>query len=382
MSVIDDLLTPVTADEQLESFLATLEALGLPARSWRSGGVYRTILRVVAEQYSAFSFAAVEVVASNFLETASGGWLTRLAASTFGVTRNPATFATGFITLTNSGGGIYSLATGQIRVECVTTGKSYTNQSPIALAALSTLTGVAVIAVEQGAESTAAPATVTRVVTVLPGVASSNPAAIVGQDAETDDSLRARCNASRAAGGVYGPRSIYAYAARTAKRLDGSPVDVTRVRVAADPLTGIVSVVVASASGSPTPTDLQAVRDSVEAIARPDSVTATVAGAIATPVTATIIVWARRIDGVSAADLATRVQTALATMIASYPIGGIAKPTSTQGYLYADNIAGTSRSADNSIFDIDYTGGDLAIPANGVAVFAATVDVRLVAVAT
>jgi hypothetical protein len=350
MSVIDDLLTPVTADDQLESFLATLEGIGLPARSWRSGGVYRTILRVVAEQYSAFSFAAVEVVASNFLETARGGWLTRLAASTFGVTRNPATFATGFITLTNSGGGIYSLATGQLRVECVTTGKSYTN--------------------------------VTRVVTVLPGVASANPAAIVGQDAEAYDSLRARCNASRAAGGVYGPRSIYAYAARSAKRIDGSPVDVTRVRVANDPATGIVAVVVASASGSPTPTDLQAVRDSVEAIARPDSVTATVAGAIATPVTATIIVWARRIDGVSVADLATRVQTALATMIASYPIGGIAKPTSMQGYLYADNIAGTSRSADNSIFDVDYAGGDLAIPANGVAVFAATVDVRLVAVAT
>ena len=115
-------------------------------------------------------------------------------------------------------------------------------------------------------------------------------------------------------------------------------------------------------------------------IARPETATATVAAATPVTITRTLTVWAKRTDGVAAADIKSLVETALVREAPSYPIGGIPKPPSTQGYVYADFISGVAKAAHSTIFDVDGAGADVALAAGEVAVFAISANVRLVEV--
>ncbi len=380
MISIEELLTPVTTEVQLEKFLATLETLGVKARSWREGGTLRTILRIVAATYAGFSNVVLGFVRAGFLETSTGGWLTLLAYYVYGVTRIPAAFATGKVTLTNGGGGVYTFQPGELRAISAVTGKTYANVALVNLNPGNVLT-IDVRAIEVGTASNAAPGTVTKLETTLPGVTVTNAAAIVGSDEEKDPDLRVRCKDRLAVISGKGPRGAYSYAVRSAKRPDGSAVDINRLRVSPFSSTGIVDVYVASPSGAPTPTDLPYVEESIETYARPDTVTANVIAATPVALSSSITVWARKTDGLTATDLSTMVSDAMVTMIASYPIGGIAKPPSTQGYLYADGIAGTAKAVHPAIFDVDGA-TDLALAAGEVATLATTIDVRIVDVLT
>src|SRR5205085_11030974 len=106
--------------------------------------------------------------------------------------------------------------------------------------------------------------------------------------------------------------------------------------------------------------------------------TVNVNAATGVPVTRTLTVWCKRVDGVSASDVKALVEAKLAAEIQEYPVGGIAKPPSIQGYLYADFLAGVAKSAHSSIFDIDGTGSDVALAVGEVATLAVTVNVRIV----
>ena len=114
MISVSDLITPVTTDQAMESLLSTLESFQIPARSWRTGGAYRNILRATAGLYSGLSKVVAGFAASGFLDTATGGWLTLLAYFVYGVTRPTATFATGQVLFTNTGGGNYTNAAGTV----------------------------------------------------------------------------------------------------------------------------------------------------------------------------------------------------------------------------------------------------------------------------
>jgi hypothetical protein len=378
MMTIEELLTPVTTAQQEESFLATLEGIGVPARSWRAGGSLRTILHIVAAVYAGFSTSILGFVRAGFLETATGGWLTLLAFNVYGVTRIDATFASGQIQLTNGGGGIYtSVAVGALTVTSPTTGKAYTNTSVFTLNPGDTIL-VNVQAVEQGSSSSAPPATVTTLVTVLHGVTVTNPASIVGSNAEEDPDLRQRCKDKLSIISGRGPRGAYDYAVRSAIRGDGSPVNINRKSISPSSSTGVVTIYVASPSGAPDPADLPYIVTSIETYARPDTVTANVLGANPVAFSKALTVWAKRHDGVSAVDLATLVGNALTAMVSTYPIGGIAKPPSTQGYLYGTTIEGTAESAHPSIFAIDGVGSDLAMSPGDVATLATTLTIRIV----
>lgn len=381
MISISDLLASPTGDEVLEKYLSMLETIGVAARSWREGGGPRTILRIVANAQAELMTSLLAFVRAGFLETSEGGWLTLLAYSVYLVTRISATFATGTVTLTNAGGGIYTLLAGELVVGNLLTGKTYTNLADFTLNPGVSLP-VDVRAIEQGSASNGIPGAVTKMVSVLAGVTVTNAAAIVGSNEELDADLRARCLNRLAIIGGKGPRGAYAFAVKSAVRGDGSPVDINRQRIVPNPLTGVVSVYVASPAGAPAGTDLPFIVAAIEQYARPDSVTAAVVAAAPVALTASITVWAKRQDGLTAPDLGTLVQASLLAMIQSYPIGGIAKPPSTQGYLYADGIAGAAKAAHPAIFDVDGVGGDLALAANEVATLATTVDVRLVEVST
>jgi hypothetical protein len=378
MITIADLIAPVTADQTEESFLLIIEGTGLKPRAWRDGGALRTILRIIAVVFAAFTNLISQFAASGFLETSTAGWLTLLAYSVYGVTRIPSTFASGTVTLFNGGGGVYNVAAGAFRCTSSVTGKAYTNVSGFILNPGSTL-DVPVTAVELGADSNAAPGTVTLFTTTpLAGVTCTNAAAIVGSDAETDPVLRQRCKDKLGTVSGLGPRGAYSYAVRSAVRADGSAVDVNRLSISPSSSTGIVTIYCASPAGAPLATDLDFVRASVELYARPDSVTATVIGANPLPVSKTLTVWAVAQTGVSATDLTTLVQAALLAMITTYPIGGIAKTPDPQGYLFSTRIEGAVIGAHASIFAVDGVGADVLMSAGDVATLATTITIRIV----
>lgn len=379
---IDDLITPITPDQALETFLSELEAFGIPARSWRKAGAYRTILRVLATAYAGYSQVQVAAIKSGFLDTAAGGWLTLLAQYVFNVTRINATFATGAITLVNTSGGLYTQAAGTYVVKSAASGKQYVNTAPFTLNPASTLTGVPVQALEIGSASNAVAdgagnPTIDTQVTVLNGVTVSNPAAVIGTDAETDDALRVRCLNKLASLSPNGPRGAYEYAVATATHTDGSPVNVNRAVVSPESTHGTVTVWIASPSGSPSPADITAVEANIEAIARPDSVTVFVFGATPHALSTPLTVWAKTTAGLDAPTLTTLVAQALNTMASGYPIGGIIKPPSTQGYLYAGTIEEAAASAHPAIFDVDGA-SDLLLNPGEVPVITAAVTVRFV----
>lgn len=373
---IEQLTTPVTHEQTLETFLSILETLGLPARSWRKGGVARSILSVVAKTYAGFSELMASAIKAGFLETAESDWLTQLAYNVYGVTRTEATFATGQVTVTNGGGGVYTFGAEEFLVKNID-GKVFANTAAFSLNPTDVLT-IAIRAVEVGADSSSAVGAVNALVTHLDGVTVTNAAAVVGTDAESDDELKTKCRNKLSALSMRGPRGAYEYAVTTATRPDTSPVNINRHAVSPSSSTGTVTVYCAAPSGAPDPLDLGYVRDRIEEVARPDSVTVTVLAATEVPIARDLTIWAKRTNGVSSDDIKDMVEDALLAAVTEYDIGGIPKPPSSQGYLYADFLAGIAKSAHSSIFDIDGTGADIALNPGQVAILTATVSVRIV----
>lgn len=378
MLSVSDLFTPISEADVFESFLATLETLSIPARSWRQGGAYRNILRAVSRTYAGFTVVMSNFAKAGFLDDSSGGWLTLLAHYVYGVDRPTATFATGQVLFTNLGGGVYDMTAGTVRVTWIAGGKTYATTEDLHLHSVGATQTVAVEAVEIGSASSVAPGLITGFETQLVGVTVTNPLSVVGADEMDDEDLRQLCRGKLAALSPLGARGAYDFAVGAATRLDGSPVDINRNRVLEDPLTGVVTIVCASPSGTPVSSDLDAVRTSIELYARPDSVTAVVEGAVPAAFAKALTVWARAQPGVDATTIQADVDAALVALVAGYPIGGLRKDPDTQGYLFASNIEGTAKAAHPSIFAIDGVGADLAINPDGVATLAATVTVRIV----
>lgn len=376
---LDELTAPISEDSALETFLSILETLSIPARSWRKGGVARTILRILAKTYSGFTELMAAAIKAGFLDTAEGDWLSQLAYYVYGVTRIDATFATGNLTLTNNGGGVYAKNPDEVKAKWTATGKVYSNAEAFTLNPGETKS-VSFRAVEAGSSSSAPAGEIDALETFLAGVVVTNPLAVVGADAEDDADLRQRCRDKLSTLSPRGPRGAYAYAVRTATRPDGSAVDINRWQISPSSSTGVVTVYVASPSGAPDPTDMTYVANRIEEVARPDSVTVNVLAASPVAIARNLTVWCRRVDGLTATDIETLVNNALLAEITSYPIGGISKPPATQGYLYADFLAGVVKSAHSSIYDVDGTGADIAISPGQVAVLATTITVRIIEV--
>ncbi len=373
---IDELIAPATEAQTLERFLVNLETLGLKPRDWRSGGVARSILRAVAKTYAGYTTVMAEFVRGGFLELATGVWLTRTAKYVYGVDRRPATFATGFVTLTNAGSSHGPFAADTQVVKWTSGNKSYRITEAFSLSPSEVKT-VAIKAVEAGSSSSAPATQISAFETPLIGVTVSNASPVVGNDEESDPELRQRCLDKLSALSLRGPRGAYRYAVTSATRTDGSPVDINRFAISPSSSTGVVTVYCASPSGVPVTTDLDFVKDSIEKWARPDSVTVNVLAATSVTVTRSITVYATYTEGVSATDIKALVEAAITPISKTYPIGGIVKPATTQGYLWANYVEGVIKAAHASIFDVTGWGADVALAAGQVATLSVTVDVRI-----
>lgn len=376
---LDELTKPSTEDEVFEKFLSSGEELGLPSRSWRKGGAFRVILRIVARLYAAFSAVIAAFISSGYLEKASGEWLARLAYYVYFVDKRRATFAREKLTLTNSGGSVFEdIQPGAMVAIAPGTKKAYRNTGVFTIGALETVEAE-FEAVEIGSASAAAPGTITQLEAVYDGVTATNPKSFIAIDDESDESLRQGCRDKMAARSVRGPRGAYAWAIREAKRVDGSPVNINRYSISTSSSKGQVSIIVAAPSGAPAADDLTAIDESIELRARPDAVRVLRSSATEVVVARALTIYAQRTDGVTADDLRSLVASAFVAEQPRYPIGGLPKPPSTIGKVWSDWIAGVAKGAHSTIYEIDGQGSDVDLGEAEVPVFQITVPtVRLV----
>jgi hypothetical protein len=371
MFTIDELIqsyTPADVQTHLENLL---EAINVPAKSWRSGSVAKRLLVTVSTLGSQATVLSSSIVAGLFLLLGSGSLLSAHAEDVYDVTRIPATFATGFVVLTNTGGTVFTVGANECIVRAGDTKKTYRITSGFTLGAFATSAPLPIEAMEAGSASTAAATEINEFETPLTLVTVSNPAAVVGRDAETDADLVQRCLLKKATWSPHGPADAYEYAARSATLVGGTPTNITRVKVSPSSSTGEVYVYCATPSGTPTSDEIAAALANVQTYAQTDTDKVFVLGATPVVSSQTVTIWAR--GGVQATIIA-RAQAAVAKLIATYPIGGIAKVEGGQGYLYLEAIGAacirssidesTGQSAGYEVFDVDFGVSDADTPLN------------------
>jgi hypothetical protein len=347
---LDELTTPRTSAQIKADIYAALAAQGLATTTWKPGAVVRTIIAAFAIVLAAFSQLQAAIARGGFLDLAEGRWLTLVAKHVYGVERDAGAFATGSVTLTNAGGGVYSLAPGDLILAHATSGKTYRNTATVNIVAGPSSVSVAVQADELGTASSAGGGTITVLKTPLPGITATNPAALVGRDEELDPALRQRCREKTATLSPFGPKDAYHYLAKSATRVaTGELIGVTRVKLVPDGVGGITAYV-ATGSGNvlgtmlDTSTDLGAVHAQLDAYAAPLSITVTTTSATPKAIGVTYEAWVADTINKTNDEIHTAVETKLVAWMAAQPIGGYAI-SPAPGRVYVEAIEGVIAEA-------------------------------------
>jgi hypothetical protein len=342
----------MTREQVQASIYDVLAQLGVGTTSWKPGAVVRTMIVGTSIVLAAFSALQAEIAKSGFLELAEGQWLTLVARHVYGVERITATFATGQLTLYNSGGGVYVMAPGDLVALNPVTGKTYRNASAFTLSALSDVT-IDIIAVEAGSTSSALPSTITELTTTLLGVSCDNTLGLVGLDDERDPALRSRCSEKLGALSPFGPWDAYASAARNAKRADGSSLGVTRFRITKDGY-GNVTTYLATASGEVPGADVVDADEAIQQWAAPLAVTAHTESALGHAVPVTYEVWLYNTSGLSPSAVQDAIALRLQSFFSTQPIGGNVIG-SDPGKVFHDAIRRTIGASVAEIFHVVVT---------------------------
>lgn len=334
---LQDLVVEKTPEEMLEQELTLAQAEGLPTTSWQSGSVVRTILLVMASMFSMFSKIIIEPIRGGFGDLLSSlGWAKIWSKQMYDVDAVGAAAATGYIDATNAGTSSYPLQAGELIVASSVTGKLYRNSAAITINASSTLSDIAISAVEVGTGSNAAPGDVSVIVgPSLDGVTVTNAQPILGSDDETTAAIVLRSRAKLASLSPNGPKDAYNYVAKTPE-LAATSTPITRAMTRADPVTGLVTVYVATAGGAPSGADIAICQTAEDKWAEPWCTTATVVAA--TPVTIAVTYTAVVRSSLAESDIKAAIAVALTSYFADLPIGGEVIAPLTVGYLYVDSL--------------------------------------------
>jgi hypothetical protein len=356
----NDLIEPATAEEVQAKYFDILGAVGVTTTQWSPGSVLRTYISGTSILIASLSEVMALMTRSGYLEFSEGDWLTTVAHYVYGVDRNLATSATGKLTLVNSGGALYSLGPGDLIVRCPANNKTYRNEAAFTLNPLTTLSDVAIIAIEAGADSTAETGEINELVTTLLNVSVSNPNPVVGDDAEADPELRDRCYSKLGSLSPFGPWDAYRYAAVNATRVDGSNCGVTRTQNDRDGYGNQWTYVATDSGGVPGAvgdlnTDLGRVDDAIQRKAAPLCVTAYTVSANEVTVDIAYEVWMYNTASYTPAQAVQVIFDALVAMFAALPIGGAAITPGAPGYVYRDAILSEIDAAIPEIFHLQVT---------------------------
>lgn len=319
---IDDLTAPVTQPAELESLLVLADAEQLPARSWQEGSIARTILVILSYALAAFTVVRSAFARSAFLDLASGAWLTLTARYLYATERQPAVYAAGLITLTNSGSASYAWDAGQLHFAHNVTGATYTVQAAETALAPGQSKQYAILADQPGTASSAGPGAITVMVTPLSGVTATNPQALIGVDEEKDPELVARAKEKLGSLSPNGAADAFQYVVKSSDpRFDPQPTSrITRAKTYLG-TDDEVHTIVSNAGGAVSGPDVTLLQTRVDRWVSPIPFSNIVASAAALTVNVagTMVVKG---GTQSSAQINAAMATALATYFASQPIGG------------------------------------------------------------
>jgi len=333
---LKELTQPQTSAQFQTSFYAALTVVGVNTTNWKPGAVMRAFITITCTLLAAASQLVSSLANGIFLPLSTGDWLTLLALHGYNLTRIEATFATGNVTLTNSGGGVYVVAIGDLIFANATTGKTYRNTSAFNINAGPAFTiTVPVSAIEAGVAGGAAVGAISKLETTLLGVTCTNALVLVGSDQETDSNLRLRCLGALGALSPNGPADAYSYFARSAVRADGTAIGVTRVAVTKDGF-GNVSVYMATPSTGVAAPDLVVIGNLFKAEAEPQGVTSSALSATPLSQAITYSVWLYDDAPLTVAEFTAAVAVALTAFFSAQPIGG--NIADSGGKIYAEVI--------------------------------------------
>lgn len=364
MLPIDELLEPTTFEEAKATIYSVLEAIGVPTTSWKPGAVVRTIISATAAMLAGASALHSRIGKSTFLESARGGWLDLVGAQRYGVTRREATFATGDVTVTNAGAGIYNFDPGELQLLNTATGKTYQNTGAISLGASSTITDE-FQATEAGSDSNALPGEIDALVVPLANVTCSNTLALQALDREEDETYVVSAKEGLGALSPMGPWDAYSYVAKHTLRNDGTLIGVAQVKTTHDGA-GNVTTYVTGPAGPLTGGDLADVDSALQRQAVPLGITATTVNADYLPIDVAGDFWIYSTTNLTDAQLLTLVNTRLEAFFAARPIGGDVISGGGGGKVYLSALESTIGGTRSEIFRVTLTSptGDTAIAQN------------------
>lgn len=339
---LKQLLTPVTQEQALASWLGTLSTFGFAATSWQPGSKQRTIVETGAKLYSDLTYTVADITNSGFALLAKGAYADQLGTYSFNLIRIPATQTIGTMVLTSSPGApVHNWVDGQLLISDQPPGTLNANVFRVSGGGTLPSNSSTTITVKgdiPGAAANIPPGVTLYMWTPLAGVTASNPAlsgtnswiTTPGTDKESDER--------------YGLRMIGRWSALTYGNTDGAYVywaltalpALTRVSILRNPLLpGQITVVGATAVGGLTAPQITTITDYINGTAdgvgrRPINDVLLVSSATVNLLPAlniTVVVSSQY-----AGDAATRISTALTTLFGAISIGGQKLPGSNQGF--------------------------------------------------
>lgn len=418
MVAFADLFTLPTRSQIKAGAIAIAQAAGLPVTSWVLGDPSERWIEISARMVDQFlSNPTTQAVRAFFFDlntdpgdagdlsadqTPRPGWLSAFGSGWWGVQRGGATYAAGFVTVTNAGSTPATFAPYDLTFQRSTAGPdggtpTYRNTEDGAIyvglggtltLAPSASATIPVIAEQQGTYANATPGQISVVVTGSFGtltVTNANP--VLGSDREERTTYITRSRQASAAASPNGPADAYRYASTTGA--DGNPLQlwdgsgattVNRVFVSPDSSFGRVTIYLANPSGPATAVEVSSANGNINAIAIvasdgevynpdpigvvPDTVTLAPtisdaktgapgpAAAIASnygPLKGTARI--RAVAGMASLDLIYDVQEAISAALSDHfsspvtaPIGGLDQ-TAGAGFMYRSDMEGAIRNA-------------------------------------
>lgn len=346
--MIPDLATLIVklgADKIYQKALDVAAALGLNVTTWAAGDPTRSLYFHQSEILALQEEINSEFIRAGFLDTAGGtdnAWLILRAKQSYNVDAVEATFATCTVTLTNTGGGDFTIDARDLTFKNSATDKTYHNTSGghLTPGPGTTLT-LDVEADEAGSDSSAGPNEIDELVTTLLGVTVTSSTAAVGIDAEEAEAIRDRCRLKLGALSPNGPRDAYDFVARTPELAGTSAV--TRTRSVRLDARGNVRTYLAGPSGAVATADADLVEEAINRWAAPLGITATAQSATNVPINFTYEVWLYESVTKTTAEVQAAIELALITMLRLRPVGGDVVPPTT-GKLYRSMIDSVIRT--------------------------------------
>lgn len=326
------LLAPPAQTDNLTQLLALLELGGFPATAWDSGSSGPVFANTEAAMFVSLGSTLALIAKGGYLPQfgspasgAQGVWLDLLGNQIFRSPRNPATWTSGVVSLTDAASaGPFTIQPNALTVEDPS--KTYlfgsTNASPLILPLNGTLP-VPVQAAAQGSAYNLASGQLTVLVTSLAGVTVSNPPVgstgtwitTVGTNAETDALYATRLGNKWAILGSGSNEGAYYFNATTPSVTGTTEV----VQCAVFASGGLVTVVVSGATQPISAAGLALVNAAIQK-KRPLTVPVQVINAIPsnTPFTGTVLFDSVHdpVAGLSA------VQVAVSGVLQTVKIGG------------------------------------------------------------